>query len=85
MCLGIPGQIVELLADRPDMAMVDVIGVQRPINIGLLDGEQLEPGDWVLIHVGFALSTMEEAEAKDALAFLEEMAEAHEQFDHQAG
>ena len=56
MCLGIPGEIVELLDDRPDLAKVDVSGVKRAITIGLLEDETLEPGDWVLIHVGFALS-----------------------------
>ena len=61
MCLGIPGEIVEILADRPDLAMVDVSGVKRAINIGLLEDESVAPGDWILIHVGFALSKIDEA------------------------
>ena len=52
MCLGIPGQLVELAADNDQLARVEVTGVRRMINIGLLEDEVLEPGDWVLIHVG---------------------------------
>ena len=77
MCLGIPGEIVELLDDRPDLAKVDVSGVRRAINIGLLEDEKLEPGDWVLIHVGFALSKIDEDEAKAALDFLEGIGQAY--------
>ena len=77
MCLGIPGEIVELLDDRPDLAKVDVSGVRRAINIGLLEDEKLEPGDWVLIHVGFALSKIDEQEAKAALDFLEGIGQAY--------
>jgi hydrogenase expression/formation protein HypC len=77
MCLGIPGEIVELMDDRPDLAKVDVSGVRRAINIGLLEDEKLEPGDWVLIHVGFALSKIDEEEAKAALDFLEGIGQAY--------
>ncbi|GAA4604739.1 HypC/HybG/HupF family hydrogenase formation chaperone [Actinoallomurus liliacearum] len=77
MCLGIPGEIVQILPDRPDLAKVDVSGVRRAINIGLLDGEHLAPGDWILIHVGFALSKIDEEEAKAALAFLEGIGQAY--------
>ena len=77
MCLGIPGEIVELMDDRPDLAKVDVSGVRRAINIGLLSDEKLEPGDWVLIHVGFALSKIDEGEAKAALDFLEGIGQAY--------
>ena len=78
MCLGIPGEIVEILSDRPDLAMVDVCGVKRAINIGLLEGESVQPGDWILIHVGFALSKIDEAEAKAALDFLESIGQAYD-------
>lgn len=71
MCLGIPGEIVEILPDRPDLAKVDVSGVRRNINIGLLDEGEVGPGDWILIHVGFALSKIDEKEAQAALDFLE--------------
>jgi hydrogenase expression/formation protein HypC len=77
MCLGIPGEIVELMDDRPDLAKVDVSGVRRAINIGLLEDERLQPGDWVLIHVGFALSKIDEDEAKAALDFLEGIGQAY--------
>ena len=77
MCLGIPGEIVELMDDRPDLAKVDVSGVKRAINIGLLEDEKLEPGDWVLIHVGFALSKFDVEEAKAALDFLEGIGQAY--------
>ncbi len=77
MCLGIPGEIVEFMDDRPDLAKVDVSGVRRAINIGLLENEKLEPGDWVLIHVGFALSKIDEEEAKAALDFLEGIGQAY--------
>ena len=77
MCLGIPGQVVELLADQPDLARVDVSGVRRAVNIGLLEGEDLGPGDWILIHVGFALSKIDEREAKAALEFLESIGQAY--------
>jgi hydrogenase expression/formation protein HypC len=78
MCLGIPGEIIELLEDRPDLAKVDVSGVRRNINIGLLENEPLAPGDWVLIHVGFALSKIDEAEAKAAMEFLEGIGQAYD-------
>jgi hydrogenase expression/formation protein HypC len=77
MCLGIPGELVEILVDRPDLAMVDVSGVRRAINIGLLDDDPPQPGDWVLIHVGFALSKIDEKEAKAALEFLESIGQAY--------
>jgi hydrogenase expression/formation protein HypC len=77
MCLGIPGEIVELLPDRPDLAKVNVSGVRRAINIGLLEGEDVSPGDWILIHVGFALSKIDEDEAKSALEFLEGIGQAY--------
>jgi hydrogenase expression/formation protein HypC len=78
MCLGIPGEVVEVLADREDLALVDVSGVKRAINIGLLEPGEVGPGDWVLIHVGFAMSKMDEQEAAAALAFLEDMGQAYQ-------
>ncbi len=78
MCLGIPGEVIEILADRPDLARVDVSGVKRAINIGLLAEEAVAPGDWVLIHVGFALSKIDEGEARAAMEFLESIGKAYE-------
>jgi hydrogenase expression/formation protein HypC len=78
MCLGIPGEIIEIHDDRPDLATVDVSGVRRAINIGLLEGEDVRPGDWILIHVGFALSKIDEEEAAAALNFLESIGQAYD-------
>jgi hydrogenase expression/formation protein HypC len=77
MCLGIPGEVIELLAEHEDLAMVSVEGVKRVVNIGLLRDEDLEPGDWILIHVGFALSKIDEAEAKASLDFLTGLGDAY--------
>jgi hydrogenase expression/formation protein HypC len=77
MCLGIPGEVVEFLPDHPDLARVDVSGVKRVINIGLLADDPPAAGDWVLIHVGFALSKIDEAEAAAALEFLEGIGQAY--------
>ena len=60
MCLGIPGQLVELASSHEHFACADVSGVTRVVNIGLLEDEHLQPGDWVLIHVGFAMSKIDE-------------------------
>ncbi|MEO8328528.1 MAG: HypC/HybG/HupF family hydrogenase formation chaperone [Candidatus Nanopelagicales bacterium] len=77
MCLAIPGEVVELLEGNNDqLALVDVVGVKRRINIGLLDEKTLDPGDWVLIHVGFAMSKVDEREAAEALSMLEMMGQA---------
>lgn len=69
MCLGIPGEIVTL-DDHEDMAVVAVEGVERLINIGLLADEGLQPGDWILVHLGFAFSRIEETTAKESLDFV---------------
>jgi hydrogenase expression/formation protein HypC len=80
MCLGIPGEVVELYPDRPDIALVDVSGVRRAINIGLLEGDEIPTeGEWVLIHVGFALSKIDEKEAAAALEFLEGIGQAYDE------
>lgn len=74
MCMAIPGKVVELLPGSGDqLALVDVVGVKRRINIGLLEGEPPAPGDWVLIHVGFALSKVDEEEAQATLELLRGM------------
>jgi len=78
MCLGIPGQLVEFVPDNDQLARVEVSGVRRMINIGLLEDEALEVGDWVLIHVGFAMSKIDEEEAALALASLQLMGQAYE-------
>lgn len=70
MCLGIPGQVREFVDADHHIAKVDVSGVRRNVNVALLVPDGLEVGDWVLIHVGFALSKIDEAEAEETLAFL---------------
>jgi hydrogenase expression/formation protein HypC len=77
MCLGIPGQVVELSDAHEHLARVDVNGVGRTINIGLLEDEDLRCGDWVLIHVGFAMSKIDEEEARLALASLKMLGEVY--------
>jgi hydrogenase expression/formation protein HypC len=75
MCLAIPARIEQLLPDN-DLATADVSGVRRNVNIGLLERAELAPGDWVLIHVGFAISKVDEAEARASLEFLEGLGQA---------
>jgi len=75
MCLAIPGQIVEISAEQPLLARVEVGGVQRNVNIGLLDPGEVGAGDWILIHVGFALSKIDERQAHDQLRMLQAMGE----------
>ena len=85
MCLAIPGQIIEVVDDANRLAQVDVAGVRRNVNIGLLDSEGTgaAPGDWVLIHVGFAISVIDEAEARATLELLEAMGAEYEQELHE--
>jgi hydrogenase expression/formation protein HypC len=77
VCLGIPGEVIEILQDQPQLAKVDVAGVKRNINIGLVEADGVVPGDWVLIHVGFAMSKIDQQEAKSSLQFLESMGQAY--------
>jgi hydrogenase expression/formation protein HypC len=82
MCLAIPGQILQVVDDGNRLAQVDVAGVKRKINIGLLDDDPaggVGPGDWVLIHVGFALSKVDEEEALATRRLLESMGAEYEQ------
>jgi hydrogenase expression/formation protein HypC len=81
MCLAIPGQIVEIVDADNRIALVDVAGVRRNVNIGLLDldGAGASPGDWVLIHVGFAISQVDELEARATRDMLERMGADYEQ------
>jgi hydrogenase expression/formation protein HypC len=81
MCLAVPGQVLEIVDERNRLALVDVAGVRRNVNIGLLDGDgqNARPGDWVLIHVGFALSKVDEDEARATLSLLQKLGDAYEQ------
>ena len=77
MCLGIPGQIVEFVDSGHHIAKAEVSGVRRNVNVGLLD--QADVGDWVLIHVGFALSKIDDEEARATIEFLEQLGDPYEQ------
>ena len=81
MCLAIPGQVLEFVDEPNRLARVDVAGVVRSVNVGLLDadGGSAQPGDWVLIHVGFALSKVDEEEAMATLKMLQGMGADYEQ------
>ena len=76
MCLGIPAQIVELLPDA-GLAKAEISGVRRTVSTALCP--EAEVGDWVLVHVGFALSRIDEEQARETLELLEQMGETYEQ------
>ena len=80
MCLGIPGQIVEITDPAEHKAVADVDGVRREINIGLVMGDPggISPGEWVLIHVGFAMSKIDEEEAANTLSFIKELGSVYD-------
>lgn len=79
MCLGIPGQIVAIVDDANHIAKVEVSGVRRNVSIALVRPEGIDVGDWVLIHVGFAMSKIDEAEAHQTLEILHQMGELYEE------
>jgi hydrogenase expression/formation protein HypC len=78
MCLGIPGQIVEVVDPERELAKVDIGGVRRNVSVALV-GREVTPGDWVLVHVGFALARLDEDEARATLALLEQAGQAYEE------
>ncbi len=75
MCLAIPGKVVEIVDEEKQLAKVEVGGVRRNVNIGLLDRNEIALGDYVLIHVGFAMSKVDEKEAEETLRLLQELGE----------
>jgi hydrogenase expression/formation protein HypC len=89
MCLGIPGCIVRITDAERKLAMVDVSGVQREVNVACIieDGMPVEDciGDWVLVHVGFAMSRIDEAEAEATLRVLNELGEVQQELAAMAG
>ena len=85
MCLAIPGQVVELSAENPHLATVEVSKVRRTINVGLLEDEGLAVGDWVLIHVGFAMSRISEAAAAEQLRLLSMLGEDRQAMEELEG
>ncbi|HYU98072.1 MAG TPA: HypC/HybG/HupF family hydrogenase formation chaperone [Pyrinomonadaceae bacterium] len=81
MCLAIPGKIVEIVDEDNSIAKVEVGGVKRNINIGMLGKEEARVGDYVLIHVGFAMSKVDEKQAEDTLRILKEIGEFDLEFE----
>ena len=81
MCLAIPGKIVEIVDVENRIAKVDVGGVKRNINIGMLPENETHVGDYVLIHVGFAMSKVDEHEAQETLRILKELGEYQNEFE----
>jgi hydrogenase expression/formation protein HypC len=83
VCLAIPGRVVEVFDDESQLARVEVAGVRRTVNVALLEGRDARPGalegQWVLIHVGFALARIDEQEALDTLELLNQMGAEYEQ------
>ena len=76
MCLAIPGKIIEISSDNPDTALIDVMGVRRKVDLGLLQDDRPVPGDWVLIHVGFAMSKISEKDAVEQMETLRMLGES---------
>ena len=87
MCLGIPGKVVEIVDVDQHRAIADIDGVRREINVGLVMGDAggLKVGDWVLIHVGFAMSKLDEEEAAKTLEFIRMLGDAYDDEIYQIG
>ena len=83
MCLGIPGQVIELVDRDAGLARVDISGVRREVSVALVDEptDPLQVGDWVLIHVGFALARIDENDARETLELLAKGAELQRELD----
>jgi hydrogenase expression/formation protein HypC len=77
MCLGIPGKVIDIVDDANSIARVDVSGVKRNVSVALVRPDGIEPGDWVLIHVGFAMSKIDENEARETMQALQIMGQAY--------
>jgi hydrogenase expression/formation protein HypC len=78
MCLAIPGKVLELVPGSPSLGTVEVVGVRRKVDLGLLQDDMPKPGDWVLIHVGFAMSKISEQDALDQMRTLQMLGEAEQ-------
>ena len=85
MCLAIPGKIVEIVDVDNHIAKVDVSGVKRNVNIGMLESEDARIGDYVLIHVGFAMSKIDEQQAEETLRLLREIGQYETEMDQFSG
>ena len=76
MCLAIPAQVTEVLSDARPSVTVNILGVRRKVSVELLEDDPPIPGDWVLIHVGFAMSKISGEQAEEQLKMLTELGEA---------
>jgi|SRR5690348_7422073 hydrogenase expression/formation protein HypC len=85
MCLAIPAKVVEFVPGDQQRALVEVVGVRRQVDMGLLQDEVIRPGDWVLVHVGFAMSKIGEEQALDQLRTLTMLGEEQAAFEEVAG
>lgn len=81
MCLAIPGKIVEMVDMENRIAKVDVGGVRRNVNVGMLEENEVAIGDYVLIHVGFAMTKIDEKEADETMRILREIGQFDEEYD----
>ena len=78
MCLAIPGKIIDIVPESLNLATVEVAGVRRKVDLGLLQDDMPKPGDWVLIHVGFAMSKVSEEDALDQMRTLTMLGETEQ-------
>jgi hydrogenase expression/formation protein HypC len=85
MCLAIPGQIVEVVPGVESWAIVDVVGIRRRVDISLVTDEGAAPGDWVLIHVGFAMSKISEEAAAEQMELLHMLGETASALEEAGG
>jgi hydrogenase expression/formation protein HypC len=85
MCLAIPGKIVSLVPDEPNLGVVEVTGVRRRVDLGLLIEDMPKVGDWVLIHVGFAMSRISEQDAVEQMQLLTILGEGKAAMDEVRG
>ena len=85
MCLAIPGKIVTLVPNEPHLGVVEVTGVRRRVDLGLLIEDMPNIGDWVLIHVGFAMSKISEQDAVEQMQLLTMLGEGEAAMDEVRG
>lgn len=85
MCLAIPGKIVEFVAGQSQVGIVEVTGVRRKVQLGLLADNMPKAGDWVLIHVGFAMSKISETDADEQMRLLKALGETEQAMDEVRG
>ena len=85
MCLAIPGKLIELVSGQNNIGVVDVVGVRRKVQLGLLSDDMPRAGDWVLIHVGFAMSKISEADAAEQMRLLSMLGESEQAMEEVRG